>query len=91
MQVQIEKVGVQGIPMASIPQELWDNVEKCIGEMAYVNVYHCSAVSGKEADILEQGEIPDGIYELPDKDWEYSDEERENDMWDEILEDIDEE
>lgn len=72
MKVKVVCKGVVGFPISMLPEEQW-GLAKVIGGFAYYFSYVCMAENGVGKRIYDRDQIPDGVYELPDRDWEDTD------------------
>lgn len=70
MKVILAHAGVQFIPFTSIEFGPTTHVKHAVGTTAMVHCYRCAATNGVTRTVLDQDLIPDGVYDLPDADWE---------------------
>ena len=73
MKVTIKRGAVEFLPYENFSTEraMWlaDHAKLRRDDGVFVITYHCTAANGIKKDVREFDEIPDGEYELPDKDW----------------------
>lgn len=73
MKVHIEQGAAVLMPYSALEPKLAmamaDKASVKTEEGAYYYTYHCTAENGIKKDVIDFASLPEGDYELPDKDW----------------------